>query len=183
MWENPHAFGNQVDRSNPQTSSSGNVKRTGEHFSWYSSDDLRATIEPPSFWQYKPGNFLAIRPLNWDEIIDNNDDGENQADRGAPSSRRSSPGDCNDNDNGKGEEDIPSVEKGTGKEKGTKDGKGKGTATEDRKGNGKAKGKGKGNHKGKGILKQTPGEMISLVPLLCSCRRKCMRQTWTQRAN
>jgi len=31
-----------------------------------------------------------------------------------------------------------------------------------------------GNGKGKGIVKQTPGEMISPVPLLFSCRRKCM---------
>jgi hypothetical protein len=41
-------FGDQVDRSNPQTTSSGKVKRTSERFSWHGSDDLRATIEPPS---------------------------------------------------------------------------------------------------------------------------------------
>src|SRR5882757_5527317 len=29
-WDDPHAFGDQVDRSNPQTTSSGKVKRTGE---------------------------------------------------------------------------------------------------------------------------------------------------------
>jgi hypothetical protein len=41
-WDNPHAFGDQVDRSNPQTTSYGKVKRTAERFSWYGSDDLRA---------------------------------------------------------------------------------------------------------------------------------------------
>jgi hypothetical protein len=131
--------------SNPQTPSSGKVKRTGEHFSWYGSDDLRAKIEPPSCRQYKPGDFLDVRPLNWDEIIDEDDDDENRADPGAPSSGRSRPGDGNDNDIGEGEEDTQGGEKGTGKGKGTKDGKGKG------------KGKGKGNGKGKGIVKQTPG--------------------------
>jgi hypothetical protein len=140
-WDNPRAFGDQVDRSNPQTTSSGKVKRTGERFSWYGSDDLRAKIEPPSCRQYKPGDFLAVRPLNWDEIIDEDDDDENWADPGAPSGGRSRPGDDNDNDDGEGEEDTQGGEKGTGKGKGTKDGKGKG------------KGKGKGNSKGKGIVK------------------------------
>jgi hypothetical protein len=42
MWDNLHAFGDQVDRSNPQTNSSGKAKRTGERFSWYGSEDLRA---------------------------------------------------------------------------------------------------------------------------------------------
>jgi len=149
-WDNPHAFGDQVDRSNPQITSPGNVKRTGERFSWYGSDDLRAKIEPPSCRQYKPGHFLAVRPLNWDEIIDEDDDDDNWADLGAPSGARSGPGDGNDNDNGESEEDTQGGEKWTGKGKGTKDGKGKGKATED--GKGKGKGKGKGNGKGKGIV-------------------------------
>jgi hypothetical protein len=51
-WDNPWCFRDQVDRSNPQTTSSGKVKRTGERFSWYGSDDLRAKIEPPSCRQY-----------------------------------------------------------------------------------------------------------------------------------
>jgi len=144
-WYNPHAFGDQVDRSNPQTTSSGKVKRTGKRFSWYGSDDLKAKIEPPSCWQYKPGDFLAVRPLNWDKIIDEDVDDENWADPRAPSGGRSRPGDGNDNDNGEGEKDMLGGEKGTRKGKGTKDGKGKG------------KGKGKGNGKGKGIVKQTPG--------------------------
>ena len=138
-WDNPHAFGDQVDRSNRQTTSSGKVKRTSELFSWYSSDDLRPEIEPPSRRQYKPGDFLAVRPLNWDEIIDQDDDDENWADPGAPSGGRSHPGDDNDNDDGDGEEDTQGGENGTGKGNGTKDGKGKG------------KGKGKGN--GTGIVK------------------------------
>jgi len=160
-WDNPRAFGDQVDRSNPQTTSLGKVKRTGERFSWYGSDDLRAKIEPPSCWQYKPGDILAIRPLNWDEIIDENDDDEKWADPAAPSSERSRPGDGNDNVNGEGEEDTQSGEKGTGKGKGTKDGKGKG------------KGKGKGNGKGKAIVKQTPGgdDISRAIALLLQKKR------------
>jgi hypothetical protein len=57
---NPHAFGDQVDRSNPQTTSLGEVKRTGEHISWYGSDDLRAKIESQRCRQYKPGDFLTV---------------------------------------------------------------------------------------------------------------------------
>ena len=148
--DNPRAFGDPVDRCNPQTTSSGKVKRTGECFSWYGSDDLRAKIELPSCRQYKPGDFLAVRPLNWDEIIDDDDDDDNWADPGAPSGGRSHPGDGYDKDDGESEEDTQGGEKGTGKGKGTKDGKGKGKATKDRKG--KGKGKGKGNGKGKGIV-------------------------------
>jgi len=149
-WDNPYAFGDQVDRYNPQATSSGKVKRTGERFSWYGSDDLRAKIEPPSCRQYKPGDFLGVRPLNWDEIIDEDDDDENWADPGAPSGGRSRPGDGNDNDNGECEEDTQGGEKGTGKGKGTKDVTGKGM------------GKGTGNGNGKGIVKRTPwGDDIS----------------------
>jgi len=142
-WDYPCAFGDQVDRSNMQTTSSGNVKCTGKCFSWYGSDDLRAMIEPPSCWQYKSGHFLAIRPLNWNDIIDEDDDDENWADPGAPSDGRSRPGNGNDNDSGEGEKDTQGGEKGTEKGKGTKDGKGKG--------------KGKGNGKRNGIVEQTPG--------------------------
>jgi len=149
-WYNPRAFGDQVDRSDPQTTSSGKVIRTGERFSWYCSDVLRAKIAPPSCRQYKPGDLLAVRPLNWDEIIDKDDDDDNWADPGAPSGGRSRPGDGNDNHDGESEEDMQGGENGTGKGKGTKDGKGKGKATED--GKGKGKGNGKGNSKGKGIV-------------------------------
>jgi hypothetical protein len=92
-----------------------------------------------------PGDFLAVKPLNWHEIIDEDDDDENWLDPGEPRGGRSRPGDRNDNDNGKGEEDTQGGEKGTGKGKGTKDGKGK------------EKGKGKGIGKGNGIVKRTPG--------------------------
>jgi hypothetical protein len=143
-WDTPHAFGDEVYPSNPQTTSSGKVKRTAECFPWCGSNDLRAKIEPPSCRQYKPGDFLAVRPLNWDETIDEDDDDENWADPGAPSGGKSLLGDGYDNDIGEGEEDMQRGEKGTGKGKGTQDGNGIGT------------GKGKGNGKGKGIVKQTP---------------------------
>jgi len=145
-WDNTSAFEDQVDCSDPQTTSLGKVKRTGERFSWYSSDDPSSKIEPPSCWQYKPGDFLAVRPLNWDDIIDEDDDDENWVDPGAPGGGRRCPGDGKDNDDGEGEEDTQGGEKGTGKGKGTKDGKGtgRGKATEE--------GKGKGTGKGKGIV-------------------------------
>jgi len=76
-WDNPHAFGDQVNCFNPQTTSPGKVNCTGKRYSWYSSDDIRVKIEPPSCRQYKPGDFLAVRPLIWDEIIDEDDDDEN----------------------------------------------------------------------------------------------------------
>jgi hypothetical protein len=124
-WDNPHAFGDQVDCSNTQTTSSGKVKRTGERSSWYGSNYLRAKIEPPSCLQYKPGDVLAVRPLNWDDIINEDNDDDNWADPGAPSGGRSRPSDGNHNDHGEGDEDTQGGEKGTGKGKGTKDGKGK----------------------------------------------------------
>jgi hypothetical protein len=116
-WDNPCAFGDQVDSSNPQTTSMGKVKRTGERFSLYGSDDLRAKIELPSCRQYKPGNFLAVRPLNCDGLIDDDDDDENWAGCGAPSGGWSRPCDDNDNDDGEDEEDTQGGEKGTGKGK------------------------------------------------------------------
>jgi len=76
-WDNPHAFGDQVDHSNRQRSSSVMVKHSGECFSWYRNVDLRAKIKPPSSWLYKPSNLLAIRRLNCAEITDEDDDDEN----------------------------------------------------------------------------------------------------------
>jgi len=76
-WDNPSNFGNQVNRSNPQTTNLGGVKRTGKYFSWHSSNDLVVKIELPSCRKYIQGNFLAIGLLNWDEIIDEDDDDEN----------------------------------------------------------------------------------------------------------
>jgi len=149
-WDNLHTFGDQVDPSNPETTGLGKVKRTGERFSCYCRNDIRAKIELTSCRQYKPGDFLAVRPLNWDEIIDGDDDADYWADPAGRSGGRSCPGDANDNDDGESEEDTQGGEKGTGNGKGTKDGKRKGKATEDGKGTGK--GKGKGNGKGKGIV-------------------------------
>jgi hypothetical protein len=133
---------NQVDRGNPQRTTSGQVNRTRECISWYGNDYLREKIKPPICWQVKPGDFLAVSPQNWDEIIEEDDDDENWADPGARSGGWSRPDDDNDNDDSESEEDTQGGEKGTGKEKGSKDGKGNG------------KGKGKGNGKGKGIVKQ-----------------------------
>jgi hypothetical protein len=144
-WDNPRAIGDEVDSSNPQITSSAKVRCTSERVSWYGTDDLQAKIELPSCRQYKPGNFLAIQPLNWDEIIDEEDDDDNWADPGEPSRGRSYPGNGNHNDDCESEKKRQGAQKGTGKGKGTKDGKGKG------------KGKGKGNGKGKGIVKRTPG--------------------------
>jgi hypothetical protein len=60
---------------------------------------------------------------------------------------------------------------------------------------GRGKGRGKGRRrqrrngrgretvKGKVLLNKPQQEMISLVLLLSSCRRKCIRQTRTRRAN
>ena len=45
------------------------------------------------------------------------------------------------------------------------------------------KGRGRETVKGKVLLNKPQEELISLMPLLCSCRRKCMRQTRTWRAN
>jgi len=113
-WVKPHAFGDQVNSYNAQITSSGTVKCTGERFSWYGSDDLRAQIDQPCCRQYKPGDFLAVRRLHWDEIIDKNDDDENWVDPRALNGGRSRPGNGNDNDAGKGEEDMQGGEKGTG---------------------------------------------------------------------
>jgi len=66
---------------------------------------------------------------------------------------------------------------------------GPGKGMEQRMGTGKGRwlrterGIGRDTVKGKVLLNKLRGEMISLVPLLCSCRRKCMRQTGTRRAN
>jgi hypothetical protein len=115
-WDNPRAFGDQFDPSNPHSRTTlGNVKRTGERFSWYGSDDRRAKIEPPICRQYERGDFLAVRPLNRDEILDKHDDDENWADPGAPSGGWSGPGDDNDNEDGEGQEDTQGGENGTGK--------------------------------------------------------------------
>jgi len=154
--DNPRHFGNQVERFNPQTTSLGNAKRTGERFSWFCGGDLRAKIEPPSCRQYKPGDILAVRPLNCDEIIDEDEDGDNWADPGAPCGGRIRPNNGNDNDDSEGEEDMQGGENGNGRGKGTNVWKGKGKRTETWEEMGKR------NGKGKAIVKQTPaGDDIS----------------------
>jgi hypothetical protein len=75
-WDNTHAFGDQLDRTNPQPTILGKVKHTSMRFSWDGSDDPRAKIKPLSCRHYKPGDFLAGRPLIWDEIMDEDDDDE-----------------------------------------------------------------------------------------------------------
>jgi hypothetical protein len=147
-WENPHAFGDEVDRSNPPTTSSGKVKCTSKLFSWYGSDDHRAKIEPPTCRQYKRGDSLSVRQINWNEIIDKDDDDENWADPRAPSGARSHSSDENDNNDIQNEEDTQGGVKGIRKWKCTKDGTGKGM------GKVRENGKGKGSGKGKGIIKQ-----------------------------
>jgi hypothetical protein len=121
----------------------------------YGSDDLRAKIEPPCCWQYKPGDFLALKPLNWEEITNKDDDDDTWVCPSAPNGGRSRPGDGNDDDDGANEEDTQGGGKRTGKGKGTKDGQGYGKATED--GKRKGHGKGEGHCKGKGSVKHTPG--------------------------
>jgi hypothetical protein len=128
IWrrDNPRGFREQVDCTNPRTTTFGQVERTGECFSRYRSYDLREQIEPPSCRQYKPGDFLAVRPQNWNEIIAEDDDNENWADPGRLSGGRSWLGNGNDTDDGEGEEHTQRGENGTGKWKGTQDGKWKG---------------------------------------------------------
>jgi len=104
-WDNPCAFGDQVDRSNPHTTSSGKVTRSSDRFSWYGRDDLSAKIELPSCRHYKPGDFLASRPLYWDEIFHKDDD-ENWADPRAPSGGRSHAGNGKDTEDSECEEDM-----------------------------------------------------------------------------
>jgi hypothetical protein len=62
-------------------------------------------------------------------------------------------------------------------------GPGKGREQRTGRGKGKGRGRGRGRVKGKILLNKPEGEMISLVWLLCSYRRKGMRQTRTRRAN
>jgi hypothetical protein len=114
---------------------------------------MLAKIEPPSCWQYKPCDFLAVGPLNWDEIIDEDDVDENWADPGPPIGGRSNPSNGIENDHSNGDEDRKGGQNGTRKGKGKKDGQGtgKGKATKE------WKGQGKGNGKGKDIVKQTQG--------------------------
>jgi hypothetical protein len=103
----------------------------------------------------QPGDFLAVTPLNWDQLINKDDDGENWADPGVLSGGRGCPTHNINNDDSECEKHTQGSGKGTGIGKCTKDGQGKGIgkATDE----GKGKGKQKRNGKRKGINKQTPG--------------------------
>ena len=192
-WDNPRALGDQVDCSYMYTTSSEKVKCTCEHFCWYGSNDLRAKIEPQSCRQYKPGDKLATRPLNWDGIIDEDGDDDKWVDPGVLSCGRSRPGNGNENDDGESEDNMQGGEKGRGhgqeqwivRGKGRQlrmgRAKGRGRGRQQRKG--RVRGRGRETVKGNVLLNKPQREMISLVPRLCSCRRKCIGQTWTQRAN
>jgi len=59
---------------------------------------------------------------------------------------------------------------------------GPGKVREQRSGRGNERGRGRETVKGKILLNKPKGEMISLMPLLCSCRRKGMRENQTRRA-
>ena len=61
--------------------------------------------------------------------------------------------------------------------------RGLGKGREQSTGRGKGRGRGREMVKGMVLLIEPQWEMISLVPLLCSCRSKCQRQTWTRGAN
>jgi len=79
------------------------------------------------------------------------------------------------------------VRKGLGKGREQRIERGMGSRLRMGRGKGRRRGKGNGRGretvKGKGLLNKPQGEMISLMPLLCICRKKCHRQTWTWRAN
>jgi hypothetical protein len=62
---------------------------------------------------------------------------------------------------------------------------GPGKGTEQSTGTGKGRGRGRGREtvKGKILFNKPQAEMISLVPVLCSCRKKYMRLTRAHRAN
>jgi len=105
-WDNSCTFVDQVDHSNAQTTSSRKITCTGECFSRYGSDAVRAQIEPLSCRKYKHGDFLAVRQMIWDEILDDDDDDDNCADSGGPRAERSRPSDGNDMQDSEGEEDT-----------------------------------------------------------------------------
>jgi hypothetical protein len=114
-WDNPRAFGDQGNCTISQSTSLGKVKCTGEHFSLYGTNDFRVNLVLPSRQPFKPGDFLTVRPLKWNEIINKDDDAENWADHRAPRSGRNRHGDGNQSDDGEGDEDMQGGQKRTGK--------------------------------------------------------------------
>lgn len=168
--DNPSAIRNLVHSSNPETTCSGIVQRTGDHVSWYRTDDPRAMIGPPRCQQFKLGDMLRVPPPNCDVLIDEDVDDGNSGYSGEPSGSSILHGDGKENNDSEGGEDMEGGGIATGKGKGTQDGMGK------RKRRRKAK------DEGKGAVEHTAGEMISLVSLLYCCRSNCMRQIRTRRA-
>jgi hypothetical protein len=61
--------------------------------------------------------------------------------------------------------------------------KGPGKGREQRTARGQRRGRGRETVKEKVLLNKPQGVMISLVPLLCSCKRKDMRQNRASKAN
>jgi len=151
-WEKPRAFGDQVDRSNPQKTSSGKFMYTGEHSSWYRINDFSTKVEGPCCQQSKPGDILAVGPLDWDEIIEEDYDNENGVGPGPWNHGRSGGRDDKVNDGSERKVDRQCSQKGSRKGKGTKDGIGTGK----RKATDKGKGKWKRNGKATGIVVTKP---------------------------
>jgi len=105
-WDNPCAFGDQVDRSKLQITNKEKLILTSAIFSWHGSDDLQAMIEPQWSLQYRPVDVLAARPLNRYQIIDGDDDNENFANLRESSGTCSRHGNCKDKDDSEGEGDM-----------------------------------------------------------------------------
>jgi len=110
-------------------SACGRLHATVSVSSRYGSDAVSSKIEPRSCRQDEPGDFVAVRPLNWDERIDEDDDDENWTAHGEPRGGRSRSGNSSENDDGKGEHDTQRGDTGTRKGMGPKNGKGKEKAT------------------------------------------------------
>jgi hypothetical protein len=72
-WDNPGAFMDEVASFYPPKTISGKAKPHGDSFYLSGCDYPRAKSEESCCQQYKPSDVLAIKPLNWDEIIDDND--------------------------------------------------------------------------------------------------------------
>jgi hypothetical protein len=120
-WDRPSALGDEVIRSNPQKTRLVKLNLAGEHFSSYGSGELMATVEQPACRLCKRGDFFAIRRLNRDQAIANDDDDENCGGPEMPSCVLSHPGHKDGNDDGNGEEGMPGGVTGTRNGRGRKD--------------------------------------------------------------
>jgi hypothetical protein len=153
------------------------VTLTGERFSWYGSDDLRTKFETPCYRQYKKGDFMAVRPLNWDAIIDMDDDDEGWADSGAPSSGRSRPFDCNGKMTVRVSRTPREVREGPRESREQRMGWGKGwgkgieRGTQQRQESGSRR----DTVKRQVLLDTLQGEIISVMPLGCRLQKEMYR--------